>query len=451
MRIWARSALLPAGWEEDVEVGVGPDGRIDSVLVDASPERADCSVKLLVPALSNVHSHSFQRAIAGRTERRGPDARDSFWTWRSAMYESLERLGPDEVEALAALAFVEMLEAGYASVGEFHYLHHGAGGTHYDDPAETSLRICASAGAVGIGLTLLPVHYAQGGCAGEPLNGGQLRFATDVDLYSRLVEGAQRGVATLPDGRVGIAPHSLRAVSPDDLAELAHRFPGLPTHIHAAEQVKEVEEVERHLGARPIQWLLDHAPLREHWCVVHATHMTPPERDGLARSGAVAGLCPVTEANLGDGIFPAQGYADAGGTWAVGTDSNVMISLAAELRMLEYGQRLESKNRVVVADPGQSVGRSLYDGALAGGALALGRASGALRVGLWADLAAIDPTRADLYPATGDEALDAWVFAARGEIVTDVWSGGRHVVTQGRHVGGEEVRRRWAQLARRLA
>jgi len=433
-RIWAEAALLEGGWARDVAVVVGSDGRIESVMSGAERRGATVAVPVLLPAVCNLHSHTFQRAMAGRTEARGPAGADSFWTWRESMYSFLETLTPDDIEAVATLAFVEMLESGYAAVGEFHYLHHAPGGKPYDRPAEMAERIASAAEATGIGLTLLPAYYAQGGCDGRPLAGGQLRFGNDLDGFARIVEGAREAVTGLPDALVGIAPHSLRAVSSDDLARLTTVFPNAPTHIHAAEQTAEVDEVLAHLGARPVEWLLDHAPLNARWCVVHATHMPAEERSRLARSGAVAGLCPVTEANLGDGVFEAAAYGAEGGSWGVGTDSNVRVSLVDELRTLEYGQRLRDGMRAVMADSKRSTGRRLYDDALTGGSRALGRASGAIRTGLWADLVAIDLGRSDLHGLMGDGLLDGWIFAARESPVTDVWSAGRHVVQEGRHV-----------------
>ncbi len=399
--------------------------------------------RLLLAAPANVHSHAFQRALAGLAEARGPAGQDSFWTWRRLMYRFLEQLDPDQIEAIAALAYVEMLEAGYASVGEFHYLHHRAGGAAYDDPAETTARIAAAALAAGIGLTHLPVLYAQGGADGRPLAGGQLRFGSDLDGFATLYEAAARIIAGLPaDAEIGVAPHSLRAVPPDMLAAVVRLSDG-PVHIHIAEQPREVAEISAAYGARPVEWLLANAMVDERWCAVHATHMTGEETAALAGSGAVVGLCPVTEANLGDGIFNGPAFLNAGGSFGVGSDSNVRISLAEELRMLEYSQRYRAGKRAVLCAPGKSVGRTLYDAVLAGGARALGRDAGAIAPGRWADLTALDagdPVLADL---AGDRLLDAWIFAAGDGAVSDVWSAGRHVVCGGRHVKRQQIERRF--------
>jgi formimidoylglutamate deiminase len=426
--IRAARALLPEGWARDVAVTLGPDGRIARVETGV----AGAPPVALLPALSNLHAHSFQRAMAGLTEARGPDPRDSFWSWRDLMYRFAARLTPEQVEAVAEWAFVEMLEAGFAAVAEFHYLHHAPGGDPYAEPAELSARVMAAAARAGIGLTHLPTLYTHGGAGRAPLSPGQARFGCDPDRFARLLEGARAAARALPpDARVGAAAHSLRAVDPEGLAALVAMAPEGPLHIHAAEQPKEVADVQAQLGARPVDWLLDHAPLDARWCVIHATHMTEAETARLARSGAVAGLCPITEANLGDGLFPAPAFLAAGGRFGVGSDSNVRIDAAEELRTLDYGQRLRDCARCALAERG-STGRALYDAALAGGAQALGRDAGALAPGLWADLMALDLRDVALDGLEGDAMLDAWVFAGAPRPVA-VWSAGRAVVAEGRH------------------
>ncbi len=442
MRVSADQALLPSGWTSRVTLEIGANGRI-AAIADGVTGAADIRVPALLPAPSNLHSHTFQRAMAGLTERRSPAGRDSFWTWRELMYRFLDVLTPDDVEAIAAFAFAEMLEAGFGSVAEFHYLHHGPDGAPYDDLAELSSRIVSAATESGIGLTLLPVHYRQGGLDGRPLTGGQKRFGNGLDRFLRLAEGAR---ALLPrlgeDAGFGIAPHSLRAVPVADIAALERAFPGLPFHMHAAEQEAEIAEVEAATGMRPVDWLLEHCDLSPRWCLIHATHMTETEADRLARSGAVAGLCPVTEANLGDGIFEGVRFLDAGGRFGVGSDSNIRISAAEELRQLEYSQRLRHRGRAVLAEPAGSVGRRLYEGALAGGAQALGRESGAIRVGAFADLVGLDPARF-AGNGQGDGLLDGWLFTGDGRAVREVWSAGRHVVRGGTHVRRETIERRY--------
>jgi formimidoylglutamate deiminase len=444
--LFAPTALLPEGWTHDVRVTLD-GGRIAAVERGAAPP-ADVRLSgALLPAMPNLHSHAFQRAMAGMTERRGP-GEDSFWTWRALMYRFLDALMPDDVEAIAALTYVEMLEAGYASVGEFHYLHHRPGGGAYADPAEMSRRIVAAAAATGIGLTLLPVLYSHGGAGGRALEGGQRRFGSDLEGFVRLLEAVRPALPS--DGTLGAAPHSLRATLPEQLADLAAALPQGPLHIHAAEQVREIEEVQAWLGARPVEVLLERVGIGPRWCVVHATHMTADETEGLARSGAVAGLCPITEANLGDGVFAGAEYLAAGGAFGVGSDSNVRIALAEELRTLEYGQRLSRLTRNVMAAAGRSVGETLYARALAGGAQALQRACGAIRVGALADLVAIDRDDVALGPLDDGQLLDGWVFAAGDRVVREVWAAGRHVVIEGRHVDRDRLEARYRAVMARL-
>ncbi|MGB3316911.1 MAG: formimidoylglutamate deiminase [Albidovulum sp.] len=436
--IFATRALLPQGWADNVRLGIA-EGRIASVETGAEAGAGDARVDTLLPALSNLHSHSFQRAMAGMTEYRAA-GRESFWTWRELMYRFLDRLTPEQVEAIAAMVFLEMQEAGYAAVGEFHYVHHRPGGAPYDDIAELSTRIFAAAGATGIGLTHLPVLYSYGGAGKKPLAGGQLRFGNDVDRFGALVQAARAAARGLPaDTRVGVAPHSLRATAPDDLAAALPLAAGGPVHIHIAEQPQEVADISGWLGARPVEWLLNNTSVGPGWCAIHATHMTAEETAGLARSGAVAGLCPITEANLGDGPFNGPGWLAAGGAFGIGSDSNIRISLVEELRTLEYSQRLRDVERnVMVTGPG-SVGTALYTGAAAGGARAMGREAGAIATGDWADLVAIDSTHPTLCALNEAQLLDGLVFAAPDGLITDLWSAGRHAVRGGRHIARDRV------------
>ncbi len=445
MILHAETALLPTGWAKDVRIVVEA-GRIASVSHGHAPE--GLALGCLLPAPVNLHSHTFQRAMAGLTEARTA-GQDSFWTWRALMYRFLERLLPEDVQAIAAQAMVEMAEAGFAAVCEFHYLHHPVGGGTYADPAEMSARIAAAAQDTGLGLTHLPVIYEQGGVDGRALQGGQLRFGSTPEVYAALLEGAGRALTGMPDAMLGVAPHSLRAVSRETLARVAGMVPGGPVHIHIAEQVAEVTEVQAAWGARPVDWALANLALDARWCMIHATQMTPGETAALARSGAVAGLCPITEANLGDGIFDAPGWLASNGAFGVGTDSNVRISLAEELRLLEYSQRLNLKARAVMADS-RSTGRLLWDGATAGGAQAAGRQTGAIEVGQWADLLALDTGDLRLEGFQGDQLLDAFLFAGRDGLVTDLWSAGRHVVREGRHISRETVAARFRATMRRL-
>jgi formiminoglutamate deiminase len=364
------------------------------------------------------------------------------------MYRFVDRLGPDDVEAVAALAFAEMLETGFTRVGEFHYLHRDRDGASYADPAEMAARLAAAARETGIALTLLPVFYAHSGFGGQAPKPPQRRFIHDLDSYATLQSASRRAVADLDDAVVGVAPHSLRAVTPDQLARLAE-FDG-PIHIHIAEQTKEVEDCVAWSGRRPVEWLLDHAPVDASWCLVHATHMTEEETARLAASGAVAGLCPITEANLGDGLFPAAPFLGQDGRFGVGSDSNVLIDLAEELRLLEYGQRLTRRQRNVLgAREGTSTGGALFRAVLAGGAQALGAGS-ALAAGGPADIVSLRSDHPSLVSRGGDALLDGWIFAARGGAVDCVWRRGRKVVNEGRHVSRDAIAARYTKVLERL-
>ncbi len=442
MILHAETALLPDGWARDVRLRI-EDGRIAEVTTGVpGPGHG-----VILPAPVNLHSHMFQRAMAGMTEGRTA-GQDSFWTWRTLMYRFLDRLTPEDVQAIAAQAMVEMAESGFAAVCEFHYLHHPVGGGIYADPAEMSGRIAAAAAETGLGLTHLPVIYEQGGVDGRALSGGQLRFGSSSDTYAAVLDGAGRALAGLPDAVLGVAPHSLRAVSRATLDRVAGMTTG-PIHIHIAEQLAEVAEVQAAWGARPVDWALANLALDARWCMIHATQMTPAETTALARTGAVAGLCPITEANLGDGIFDAPGWLASGGAFGVGTDSNVRVSLAEELRLLEYSQRLQHKARAVMAD-NRSTGRLLWDGATKGGAQAAGRRAGRIAVGEWADLLALDTGDVRLEGLHGDAVLDAFVFAGRDGLVTDLWSAGRHIVRAGEHSARDAVADRFRATLRRL-
>ncbi len=457
MRIWAETALVAGKWAEQVSVEIDADGRIGTVSqgVDRETASADRHVAILLPAASNLHSHAFQRAMAGLSERRGPGAHDTFWTWREIMYRFLGAFTPETIEDVAAFVQMEMLEAGYAASAEFHYVHNQADGTPYADPAELSRRIAGAARRSGIGLTLLPVYYATGGLDRRPLAGGQKRFGSDPDTFARIVEGAEDAVAGLAaDARLGIAPHSLRAVPAEDLALVAALRPDAPLHMHIAEQTGEVEEVLAACGRRPVEWLFDNHAVDARWCLIHCTHLTADERRAIAASGAVAGLCPITESSLGDGIFDGANYLADGGLLGIGSDSNIRIALSEELRTLEYSQRLRDRHRAVLATPDRSCGRRLYDEALAGGARALGRDSGAIRPGAFADLVALDASALHLEGLAGDTLLDAWIFAGDDRLVADVWSAGRHLVTNGRHIARDAIeagyRRAMTSLRRSL-
>lgn len=446
MSLWFEHALLPTGWTRHVRVTLAK-GRIGSVQADVPARDHDERHTIALPGMPNVHSHAFQRGMAGLTERPGPGD-DDFWTWREAMYRFLDRLTPDDVEAIAAQAYVEMLETGFTRVGEFHYLHHAADGTAYDNPAEMAERIAAAADATGIGLTLLPVFYAHASFGGVAPTQGQRRFIASLDTFARLMEASRGAVAGLDGAVIGVAPHSLRAVTPDELAAVVPLADGGPIHIHAAEQTREVDDCVAWSGARPVDWLLDRAGAGTGWCLIHATHLTDGERDRLAASGAVAGLCPVTEANLGDGVFDARTYVTGrSGPFAIGTDSNVLIGVTEELRLMEYAQRLSRRSRNLLAGTaGLSTGRALHDGARAGGATALGAGPSELAPGAWADIVTLDADAPAFIARVGDAVLDSWIFAAGRPAVDAVWCCGRRVVSGGRHHARDTVAGRFRRI-----
>lgn len=441
----ADHALLADGWATEVRLQVR-DGRIASIGTGQPVQDGDTRVGILVPGLPNLHSHAFQRGMAGLTEIGGGDG-DSFWSWRELMYRFLARLRPEAVQAIAAQAYMEMLESGSTRVGEFHYLHHDADGHRYADRAEMCARIAAAAAQTGIGLTLLPVFYAHADFGGAPPHPAQRRLIHDLDGFARLLDAAKPALAALPDAVLGVAPHSLRAVTGQELTALLPLTDG-PVHIHIAEQMREVDACLAWSGKRPVQWLYDHAPVDARWCLVHATHITAAERAQIVASNAVAGLCPITEANLGDGLFPMQAFVREGGRFGIGSDSNVLIDAAEELRLLEYGQRLVTHGRNVLApDAARSSGRFLFDGALHGGAQALGVVAG-LQVGASADLVELDPAHPVLQLRHNDAWLDSWLFAARNGALRSVWRHGHQCVADGRHLQREAITTAFANALR---
>lgn len=437
-KLWAEQALLPSGWAREVLVVVGEDGRIVDITKGAAPEGHRCSV--LLPAPVNAHSHAFQRAMAGLTEARGQDPSDSFWTWRRLMYRFLDALEPDQVQAIAALVQMEMLEAGYATCVEFHYLHHTQSGTPYAHLAEMSERLMGATQDSGIGLTFLPVQYQYGGCTKQPLGPGQVRFGNDPDRFSHLVDQCGKALSDLPsDAQLGVAPHSLRAVATEDIQSAPLLARGGPVHMHLAEQTAEIDEVRAAYGADSVSWVLDTIEPNSQWCFIHVTHMSKPSVDALAATGAVTCICPITEASLGDGVFQGRRWLDANGGLAIGSDSNINISLREELCMFEYSQRLTERSRAVLATPQKSTGRRIFDEICKGGAQAAGRETGQIAKGFWGDLLSLDKTHIDLADLNGDTTLDAFIFSGANRCIEDVWSAGRHMVKEGRHVARDQI------------
>ena len=446
--IFAEQALLPGGWQGNVRIAFD-GGRISEVEAGASARAGDERHAIVVPGMPNLHSHAFQRGMAGLAELRGPSA-DSFWSWREVMYRFALSMTPDQVEAVAAQLYVEMLEAGFSRVGEFHYLHHDRDGKPYANIAEMAERIAAAAADTGIALTLLPVFYAHSAFGGAAPNEGQRRFINDVERFGRLLEKAREAVRPLEQAVVGVAPHSLRAATPDEINAVAAMAPNGPIHIHVAEQVKEVEDCIAWSGKRPVEFLLANAKVDDRWCLIHATHMTEAETIAMAKAGAIAGLCPITEANLGDGTFAAPLFIEHGGRFGVGSDSNVLIGLPDELRQLEYSQRLAHRARNVLARPGGSNGRALFDASLGGGSQALGGGPSRIAAGGPADLVSLDQNQPSLAGKAGDAILDAWIFA-NGSKVDCVWVHGKKQVSGGRHAKREAVAKRFREVMTALS
>jgi len=447
--LFARHALLPAGWQRDVLLGWDAHGDLTRVAAHAKPPLNVARADYVVPGMVNLHSHAFQRALGGLTERAG-DNPDSFWTWRDLMYRFAARITPEQIEAIAAQLFAECLRHGYTSVCEFHYLQRDLDGSAYARPAETAERVAAAAQAAGMGLTLLPVLYSHAGFGAQALTPAQARFRTDVDE----VLGIVGALESLRGGQleVGAAPHSLRAAGIDQIQALLEGMPAArPLHIHIAEQQAEVAQCLASVGARPVAYLMDRVAIDARWCLVHATHLDGIEISALAHSSAVAGLCPTTEANLGDGLFPFEAYSAAGGRFGIGSDSHVSQSPVEELRWLEYGQRLQHRRRNIAATQEQrNVADYLWQAALRGGAQAAGRRVGALESGKRADLLVLDGSHPNLDGVADAEILGRLVFCGNDNLVRDVLCGGRWVVQGGRHMAQDTLAQRYRQAIRQL-
>ncbi|MDB5415572.1 MAG: formimidoylglutamate deiminase [Rubritepida sp.] len=446
---FAAHALLPEGWRRDVRIACDEAGLITAVTPDSAPGAGRRLRGHVIPGIANLHSHAFQRAMAGGAERRSPAGQDSFWTWRETMYRFALSISPEDVEAIAAQLYVECLTRGFTQVGEFHYLHHAPDGSPYADRAEMAQRHFAAAETTGIGITMLPSLYRHGGIFGAPPHDGQRRFLNDLDGFFAILDAVCATAARQRNAAWGVAPHSLRAVTPAMLAALAEL--DAPIHIHAAEQEREVEECLAATGLRPVEWLLRNVPLDRRWVLIHATHMTPAETRELAATGAVAGLCPSTEASLGDGVFPLPDYLAASGALGLGTDSHVGIDPAGEIRQLETSQRLALELRSVATDDARlHPGRGLLERALAGGAQAVGVPLGAIGVGMRCDLVELDDEHPTLVGREGDGLLDAWCFGPQDRMVRSVAVGGRVVVEDGRHIREGTIREGFARTMRKL-
>ena len=450
-RVFAREALLADGWHRNVRIEIEGD-LIGRVTADAVAGANDFVCGTVAPGMPNLHSHAFQRAMAGLTERSGPSG-DNFWAWRELMYRFLARITPADNEAIATQLYIEMVKAGYTSVAEFHYLHHDEQGKPYMNPAEMAERIISAAATAGIGLTLLPVFYAHANFGGVPPEAGQRRFVHGIDGFTSLLDRIYKFRDRVR--RIGVAPHSLRAVTPAELKSmLAHldlNDGSAPIHIHAAEQLKEVDDCLSWSRQRPVAWLLDNAPVDQRWCLVHATHLDDDETYRLAESGAVAGLCPSTEANLGDGIFNAPDYFLRGGSWGIGGDSHVGVDPFRELALVEYAQRLKAGRRNILhTREVDSIGGGLYRQALTGGARALGQNVGAIAADCRADLLVFNSDDAALAELAGDYLLDAAIFGPVRQPVRDVMVGGAWVVRDGHHAHEQVALARYRNTLKRL-
>lgn len=439
--LFAAHAYLPQGWQRDVLLEWNDDGVLTAVSAGTpAPAGVACARGPIVPGMPNLHSHAFQRAMAGLVEYRA-QASDTFWSWRDLMYRFAARLTPERIEAIARWLYVEMLKAGYTSVCEFHYVHHQDDGSRYANVAELAERVVDAASQAGLGMTMLPVLYEYSGFGMREPRADQRRFLNTPDTLLDLLTMLRRARPECGALTYGVAPHSLRAVSEASLktlrAGLDADFPGAPVHIHIAEQTGEVDECLAATGARPVAWLLDRVGVDARWCLVHATHVDAAETAALAARGAVAGLCPTTEANLGDGLFPAQAYLEAGGRIGVGSDSHIAVDWRSELRLLEYGQRLVQRQRNVLASETRpQVAERLFAAALSGGAQASGRAIGALAPECRADWLVLDPEHPSLDGRKPDSWLAGIVFCEHGSSpIVDVYTGGRCVVQSGRHEG----------------
>ena len=448
-KVWGKRVLLPEGWSSNTLIDIDHIGRIKDIRKNVEPSNQVFDT--LIPSPMNLHSHCFQRAMSGLSERSESKTND-FWSWRNFMYSFLNKITPDHFEAICALAQMEMLEAGYAGVSEFHYLHNDLSGVRYNNISEMSKRVINASNITGIGLTLLPVLYEQQGINGGDLISGQDRFGLAFHEFEKLVEEIISLKNKINDFQIGVAAHSLRAVKKQSLKELSQNFIKFPIHIHVAEQKKEVTEIFNAWNKRPVEWLIENLALNKKWCLVHCTQMLDYESRLLAETGAVIGLCPITEANLGDGVFNGEKWLNEGGKFGIGTDSNVKISLFEELRTLEYSQRLKYRKRIVLKQNNSgSIGRDLIESILDGGQLASGRKTGKIKVGFWADILALDLSSLHYSSLSNDEKLNYLIFSENEKIIDSVFSAGRWVVKEGKHIDRKKIMAKYFQSLKKIA
>ncbi len=453
--LWCSSILLPTGWAESVLLEMDVDGKLSNIVVGSTEQQkalADEHITgVAVPGMPNLHSHAHQRAMAGLAERSSGE-QDNFWSWRSVMYQMLEQIGPDQLYDIARMLYLEMLQAGYTHVAEFQYLHHDRNGNMYDNPAEMTLQCLQAARDVGIGFTALPVLYRYGGFNSLPSTKGQSRFVTGCEDYCLLWHKVAEALKS--NEILGIAPHSLRAIDQTLLSEVLKQLEGVhPIHIHIAEQKKEVEDCVDWSGMRPVAWLMEHFEIDHQWCLIHATHLDYAEKIQLGTSGATAGLCPTTEANLGDGLFDMQVSLEQDGRFGIGSDSQISVSVTEELRWMEYGQRLSLHQRNVIADHKKHNGHCgtfLYQKAISGGSAACGFPLEGLAIGATANFVVLDKDHPRMAVDDCDSLLDSWIFSAGDSAISCVYINGRKVINQGQHTAQEEIVNRFQNTLNQL-
>ena len=452
MKLFAERILLSSGWQTEQTLTI-EDGVITSI---ESGYTGDAEkVGVVIPGMVNCHSHAFQRAFAGFSEQ-GSEGKDSFWTWRSIMYKFIDQLNVKDAQTIATQLYIEMLKMGYTRVAEFHYLHHEINGDNHTELAEMAKAIFKASQQSGIGLTLLPVLYRFSGFGPLPANNGQKRFINSVEQFNQLVSDCFVLSEGYENSNVGIAPHSLRAVDKSSLEKAVKHVRGLdnkaPVHIHIAEQQKEVDDCLAHYGQRPVEWLLNNAELDEQWCLIHATHINEQERQGIIASRAIAGICPTTEANLGDGIFPTTEFLAENGTIAIGSDSHISVNPVEELRWLEYAQRLIKQQRAILATENEaSVGRNLWQQAALGGAQSTNSNTGELAIGKQADLLVLNSDKVALFAHDDQHILDSMIFASQQNMITDVMVNGHWVIKCGEHHLEKKSEQEFAQLLANLS
>lgn len=445
------AAYIEGNWLQSVSMTITPDGRIARIEKDSAAKEADKHSGYAVPGMANLHSHAFQRAMAGLGEVAGP-GEESFWSWRKVMYQFLSKITPEDAQDIASQLYMEMLKAGFTSVGEFHYLHHQPDGTPYSDRLEMSRRMVASAEMTGIDLTLLPVLYSYGGFGAEHPSEAQRRFIQSIDDYLDMIVELKKANFADANVTIGMAPHSLRATDTFQLNALcAASDADMPLHIHIAEQQREVDDCISWCGMRPVEHLFDTVDVDSRWSLIHATHLKPNEISLLTKSGATVGLCPITEANLGDGLFPITAFNEQGGHWGIGSDSNVRISLAEECRTLEYGQRLMLQKRTLIADRDTSNGQKIFDSSLEGGARSLipGEKS-SLVEGAPANFIILDSDCASLTGRPLSSVFDSWIFSGDNSVIKNVFVRGKQVVTNGHHRDEKKIAQRFKTVMKRL-